>query len=140
MYAVIDTNVFVSALITKNPESPTRLVYYFIDSGKIVPLYNDEIIAEYKEVLSRPKFKLSKEIIASLLSLVVEKGISSDRFAYSEAMQDETDRVFYEVSLSVEDSFLVTGNLKHFPVTPHVITPHQVVELLQKQHNSSFVG
>lgn len=133
MYAVIDTNVFVSALITKNPESPTRLVYDFIDSGEIIPLYNDEIIAEYKEVLSRPKFKLSEEIISTLLSLVVENGISSDRFAYSETMADEKDRVFYEVSLSVDGSFLVTGNLKHFPNTPQVITPYEVVELLRKQ-------
>lgn len=131
MYAVIDTNVFVSALITKTPNSPTRIVYDFIDKGEIVPLYNDEIIAEYKEVLSRPKFKLSQDIIGALLSLVVENGISSDRFAYSETMIDEKDRVFYEVSLSVEDSFLVTGNLKHFPTTPQVITPLQVVELLK---------
>lgn len=107
MFAVIDTNVFVSALITKNPESPTRLVYDYIDSGDLIPLYNDEIIAEYREVLSRPKFKLRKEIIDTLLSLVVENGISSDRFAYEESMIDEKDRVFYEVSLSVEDSFLV---------------------------------
>lgn len=132
MYAVIDTNVFVSALITKNPDSPTRLVYDYIDSGEIIPLYNDEIIAEYKEVLSRPKFKLSHDIIMALLSLVVDNGISSERFAYSESMIDEKDRVFYEVSLSVEDSFLVTGNLKHFPATPHVVTPHQLVEIIKK--------
>ena len=132
MYAVIDTNVFVSALITKNPASPTRRVYDFIDNGEIVPLYNDEIIAEYKEVLSRPKFKLNQDLTAALLSLIVENGISSDRFAYSGTMIDEKDRVFYEISLSVEDSFLVTGNLKHFPVTPQVITPHQLVELLEK--------
>lgn len=74
MFAVIDTNVFVSALITKNPASPTRLVYDYIDSGDIIPLYNDEIIAEYKEVLSRPKFRLSQETINTLLSLVVENG------------------------------------------------------------------
>lgn len=133
MFAVIDTNVFVSALITKNPASPTRLVYDYIDSGDIIPLYNDEIIAEYKDVLSRPKFKLSQETINMLLSLVVENGISSDRYAYSEQMIDEKDRVFYEVSLSIEDSFLVTGNLKHFPATPLVVTPHQVIEILTKE-------
>ncbi len=132
MFAVIDTNVFVAALITKNPDSPTRLVYDYIDSGDIIPLYNDEIIAEYKEVLSRPKFKLSQEIVDMLLLLVVENGISSERFAYSESMIDEKDRVFYEVSLSVEDSFLVTGNLKHFPSTPRVVTPLQIIELLSK--------
>ncbi len=132
MFAVIDTNVFVSALITKNPKSPTRLVYDYIDSGDIVPLYNDEIIAEYREVLSRPKFRLSKDTIDTLLSLVVENGISSDRYRYTESMIDEKDRVFYEVSLSVEDSFLVTGNLRHFPSTPLVVTPSQIVEMLKQ--------
>jgi len=132
MFAVIDTNVLVSALITSNLEAPTRLVYDRIDCGDIIPLYNDEIIAEYKEVLSRPKFKLSVDTINALIALVVDRGISSDRFAYSEEMIDEKDRVFYEVSLSVEDSFLVTGNLKHFPSTPQVVTPHQVIEILEK--------
>ena len=48
-------------------------------------------------------------------------------------MPDEKDRPFYEVSLSVEDSFLVTGNLKHFPVTPKVVTPAQIMEIIEKQ-------
>ena len=41
------------------------------------------------------------------------------------------DRPFYEVSLSVENSFLVTGNLKHFPVTPKVVTPSQIIEIIE---------
>ena len=49
---------------------------------------------------------------------------------YDVDMPDEDDRVFYEVSLSEEDSFLVTGNLKHFPKTPKVITATQMMEIL----------
>lgn len=45
-------------------------------------------------------------------------------------MPDEKDRPFYEVTLSKEDSFLVTGNLKHFPRTPQVITAAQMMEIL----------
>ena len=48
--------------------------------------------------------------------------IDSSRFPYDGEMPDEDDRVFYEVCLSEEDSFLVTGNLKHFPKEPQVIT------------------
>ena len=48
---------------------------------------------------------------------------------YDGDMPDEDDRVFYEVSLSEEDSFLVTGNLKHFPKTPKVITAAQMMEI-----------
>ena len=50
---------------------------------------------------------------------------------FTESMPDEDDRVFYEVSLSDEDSFLVTGNLKHYPMSPHVITPAQFVDIME---------
>ena len=43
------------------------------------------------------------------------------------------DRPFYEVSLSVEDSFLVTGNIKHFPVTPKVVTPSQIIAIIEER-------
>ena len=56
--------------------------------------------------------------------------IDTSRFPYDGNMPDEDDRVFYEVSLSEEDSFLVTGNLKHFPKTPKVITAAQMMEIL----------
>ena len=49
-------------------------------------------------------------------------------------MPDEKDRPFYEVSLSMEDSFLVTDNLKHFPVTPKVITPAQMIAILEENN------
>jgi hypothetical protein len=40
--------------------------------------------------------------------------------------------VFYEVSLSVEDSFLVTGNIKHYPQTPKVISPADFLSVIMK--------
>ena len=61
VYAVIDTNVLVSALITRNPQAATSKVLESIFSGLIIPMYNDEIIAEYTEVLRRAKFKLPQE-------------------------------------------------------------------------------
>ena len=48
-------------------------------------------------------------------------------------MPDEDDRVFYEVCLSKEDSFLVTGNLKHFPKEPQVITASEMMEILDNE-------
>ena len=58
-----------------------------------------------------------------------ENGIEVSRVSFDEQMPDEDDRVFYEVSLSEEDSFLVTGNLKHYPTSPRVITPAQFIEI-----------
>lgn len=131
MYAVIDTNVLVAAMLTRNPNSPTVQIYDCIEGGVIVPMYNDEIMAEYKDVLSREKFHFSMEVIEDTLALIVEKGISATRFLYEEPMIDEKDRVFYEVTLSNDESFLVTGNKKHFPIAPRVVTPSEMIAIIQ---------
>ena len=133
VYAVIDTNIIVSSFITKNPSSSTRRVINSMLSGKIKPLYNDEILDEYFDVLNRSKFHLSENRINELLNFFKENGIDTSRFPYDGDMPDEDDRVFYEVSLSEEDSFLVTGNLKHFPKTPKVITAAQMMEILDNE-------
>ncbi len=133
-YAVIDTNVLVSASITKNPLSPTVKVVANMLGGRIKPVYNRDIIAEYAEVLHRPKFHLNENDIKLLIDSIQKYGIHSDRIPFDGDMPDEKDRPFYEVSLSVEDSFLVTGNLKHFPVTPKVITPAQMVAIIEENN------
>ena len=129
IYAVIDTNVLVSALITKNPEAATAKVVRLLLEQEFVPLYDADIIAEYEDVLHRSKFSILKETAEALISFIIENGIESSRVNFAESMPDEDDRVFYEVSLSQEDSFLVTGNLKHYPSSPRVITPAQFLEV-----------
>ena len=129
IYAVIDTNVLVSALITKNPEAATAKVVRLLLEQEFVPLYDADIIAEYEDVLHRSKFPILKGTAEALISFIIENGIESSRVNFAESMPDEDDRVFYEVSLSQEDSFLVTGNLKHYPSSPRVITPAQFLEV-----------
>ncbi len=138
MYAVVDTNVFVSAFITRHPDSATKRIVDCIISGEIIPVYSDEILCEYKDVLSRPKFRLEQEDIDSLLLLLIERGVSSTRFCYTGEMIDPKDRVFYEISLSVEGSFLVTGNLKHFPITPLVVSPAKMLDILEKSRKNAM--
>ena len=133
IYAVIDTNVIVSARITKNSSSATVKVLNNMFNGIIKPIFNDEIIAEYADVLHRPKFRMRDEEINLIINYIKKYGIHSDRVPYEGNMPDEKDRPFYEVSLSVEDSFLVTGNLKHFPVTPKVVTPSQIIEIIERR-------
>ena len=133
VYAVIDTNIFVSALITHNSNASTARVLENLLLHRIIPLYNDDIIKEYDEVLHRAKFKLSEEQISTIIEHVKENGIDSSRVPYDGEMPDEDDRVFYEVCLSKEDSFLVTGNLKHFPKEPQVITAAEMMEILDNE-------
>ena len=129
--AVVDTNVIVSAALTHNPDSPTVKVLNGLFLKEYAILYNEEILYEYETVLSRSKFNISAEEIKNLLAFIRDYGIPSERFPYGEAMPDEKDRVFYEITLSREDSFLVTGNLKHFPREPRVVTPAEMLEILE---------
>ncbi len=130
IYAVIDTNVLVSALITHHPEAATAKVVRLLLEHDFVPLYDADIIAEYEDVLHRSKFHILKQTADALISFIIEHGIETSRIDFPELMPDEDDRVFYEVTLSKEDSFLVTGNLKHYPPSSCVITPAEFINII----------
>ena len=94
-YAVLDTNVLVSALLGASRMSIPTKVLKAVTDNKIVPLYNNEIIDEYKEVLSRNKFPFSKELIYSVIKVFTTDGIFLDRTKSSdEIFPDEKGIVF----------------------------------------------
>ena len=134
IYAVIDTNVFVAALLSRHSNSATVLVVDTLMNHDICPLYNQEIINEYHDVLHREKFHFPSESIDAIISTVQKYGISSERIASSEYFPDPKDVVFYEVALSKDDAYLVTGNTKHFPKKPIVVTPAEMMKILEAEH------
>lgn len=135
IYAVIDTNVIVSALYSTKTDAATVLILDFLTIGKIIPLVNQEILAEYADVLSRKKFNFSSDKIEKWMNFFNEYGIQTIRSESQETFTDEKDMVFYEVALSVEGSFLVTGNIKHFPKTPIVVTPSEMIQILLSKND-----
>ncbi|MCQ2310657.1 MAG: putative toxin-antitoxin system toxin component, PIN family [Paludibacteraceae bacterium] len=132
IYAVIDTNVLVSALLSKSQESTISRLLSYLWNNELIPLYNAEIIAEYKDVLSRDYFHFNNKLRDALIDGIKRHGIESSRVPFNEPMLDEDDRVFYEVTLSKDDAYLVTGNQKHFPKTPIVVTPAEMLEILKQ--------
>ena len=75
-YVVIDTNVLVSAML-KWDSVPGNVLAFALD-GPIVPVFNEAILSEYREVLRRPKFCLTEQIIDAVVGSITEKGISID--------------------------------------------------------------
>lgn len=132
IYAVIDTNVIVSALLSRYQDSATVKVLDYIYDRTLVPVYNEEILEEYAAVLRRPKFNFSERTIKATLEAIKIGGVRADRISCDEQMPDPKDIVFYEVTLSVEDSYLVTGNVKHFPKKPSVVTPAEMLQIIQE--------
>jgi putative PIN family toxin of toxin-antitoxin system len=136
IFAVIDTNIIVSALISKHSDSATVLILESIFIDAITPIYNGEILDEYNTVLRRGKFNFSENRIKTTLETIVAKGIHSERLNSGEILPDPKDLVFYEVALSKEDSFLVTGNIKHFPKKPFIVTPSEMLTIISEIESS----
>ena len=131
--AVIDTNVIVSAYVTKNLEAATSKVWEAVMQCKLTPIYNDQILNEYSEVLHRKKFGIPEHLIKYVLDKIITNGIHGERVLSDEFLPDPKDVVFYEVALSKDDAYLVTGNTKHFPKKPIVVTPAEMLEILQSE-------
>ena len=129
-YAVFDTNVLVSAMITYNSDSATVRVMEQVVKGRVIPLFNDEILLEYQEVLHRSKFNLREEDVLNMLDLFVDNGCWAGREATDIPFPDADDIVFFEVAMSKEDAYLITGNIRHFPKTPKVVTPAEMLEIM----------
>lgn len=135
VFAVIDTNVIVSALLARNPETATVKVLEAFFQGHIVPLVNDEIMNEYADVLCRPKFRFPEELVGPVIQAIDANAIRPGRVQSQEAFPDPKDAVFYEVALSKDDSYLITGNTKHFPHTPIVVTPAEMLAILNEWYS-----
>lgn len=132
-YAVIDTNVIVSATIKYN-SVPGRIMELAFN-GTIIPLLNFQIIAEYKEVLNRPKFHLTDKIITSIINEIEKNGIYVDSNKINIIFNDPKDVIFYEVVMGERksnDAYLITGNIKHFPIEPYIVTPRQMLDIIEK--------
>ena len=126
----IDTNVIVSALLTKNQQSPTVALLDLIVDRTIIPVYNDEILDEYREVLSRTKFHFNAERIDKALE-AIRAGVCVGRTSIEWDFPDEDDAVFYEVAMSVDDAYLVTGNIRLFPRVSKVVTPAEMLKIIK---------
>lgn len=133
-YAVIDTNVIVSAFL-KSGSIPDKILRHAL-TGSIIPLLNDEIIEEYRDVLLRNQFGFDRKTIEIFINELSKRGIFLDREKTDEEFFDLDDIVFYEIVLSARNTifaYLITGNKRHFPFKPFVVTPREMLNIIE--HN-----
>ena len=131
-YAVFDTNVLISSLLTKKPDTATAKVIDAIAEQRIIPLYSEEIFEEYGEVLRRAKFPFTEERIDHILEMIKQFGIMVEPTPTGEILLDADDLVFYEVVMEKrnDDAYLITGNIRHFPERSFIVTPAEMMALL----------
>jgi uncharacterized protein len=130
MRAVIDTNIIVSALL--KPAGPPGQVLNAILAHQVKVLYDDRILGEYIEVLSRPKFRLSPWEIEFIVTFVEQEGDYFSGQRLDVVLPDESDLPFLEVATAGLADALITGNTKDFRPKKgrhnvNVITPAEFV-------------
>ena len=133
-YAVIDTNVLVSGML-KKPSIPNEIIKQSL-VGSIVPLINEAILSEYREVTARPKFHFPQAAVEKLMTDIVKRGIWQNAEQVEEELPDPKDRIFYETAISAQreySAYLITGNQKHFPDKEFIITPRELLDILKSQ-------
>ena len=121
----------------KEHSIPWEVVDY-VKKDVIIPLLNPDILREYYEVISRNEFGFPLGIVEDMMSLFTSKGLYLNRMDSFEEFVDESDAVFYEITLtarSTMDAYLVTGNIKHFPTKKFVVTPREILDII-KQRNT----
>lgn len=133
-YVVIDTNVIVSALLKEN-SNPNKIVK-LVFSSVIVPIFSESILREYREVLKRPKFDFPEELVDKFIARLEKYGrkVEPEPLEISQfELPDPGDWKFYELLLRyrrAEMTYLVTGNIRHFPHERFIVTPRLMCEIV----------
>jgi putative PIN family toxin of toxin-antitoxin system len=128
---VIDTNVVVSANLSDN--GIPALILDFAANGKILMLVSQPVLAEYEEVLRRPRLKLDPVKVKNSLGVIRDTCKRVKARKTVKKSPDESDNNFYDCAEAGQADFLITGNNRHFPLShkgTQIVTPREFIELI----------
>ena len=127
MKIVIDTNVFISAALSPKG-TPAKIIKELAEEERLQLFYTAEIFDEYERVLSYKRLNIAEEMKTRTLRIIKELGIVITPIASVIPMPDETDRIFYDTA-KASGSILITGNLRHYPQEPFILSPSDFLKL-----------
>lgn len=131
MKIVLDTNILVSGLL--QPFGPSGQIVRLVAAGELVLCHDSRILAEYREVLLRKKFRFDPERVEILMEEIRAGGLPVAARPLAIRLPDPDDEPFLEIALASGAQCLVTGNIKHYPADARhgveVISPRSFIEL-----------
>ena len=129
---VIDTNVVVSANLVD--EGPSAAILSLALNKKILIFVSTAVLAEYEEVLHRPRLKFDPDRIEAFLADVRSTAtLVLPTRTIKEIKKDDPDNRFLECADAAGADYIVTGNTKHFPdqfENVRIVTPQQFLEIV----------
>ncbi len=109
---VIDTNVFVSGLIS--PEGPPALILRAVRGKRAVHLVSDFIVEEYLRVLDYPRIrkfrKITDAFVADIAAYLVYQTERVELRSRIKTSADPDDDVFLNTAVDGRATLLVTGD------------------------------
>lgn len=140
--AIIDTNVLVSGLITKEPNAPTRVIVAGMATGAFRFVLSEALLAEYVEVLMRAAIRklhgLSDAEIKGMLTEMTAHAAVVDA-APAEPAPDPKDNHLWALLKTQSNGVLVTGDKRLIDEPPpfgSVCTPREFVDSLEPKRKS----
>jgi putative PIN family toxin of toxin-antitoxin system len=131
---VIDTNVVVSGLLT--PGGNAARILDAVTEGRIKLAYDARILAEYRDVLRRPKLRIKPIRIEAFLDGLRSQVLVSPKHIEVRA-PDPDDLIFIEAARATAAQTVVTGNQKDFPPgirhDVRILTPAEAVRILASE-------
>jgi len=131
---VLDTNVLVSALLTRG--GPCATILDMVLAGALTLCMDERIFAEYERVCKAPRLQLDPASVHTVLGFLREMAERVTPALLGSSLPDPDDRPFLETARTAK-AILITGNLKHFPVKlchpTRVIAPSGFLALLRMQ-------
>lgn len=143
-FAVLDTNILVSALIKIKSPPGIVLLETLSDEGRIIPVVSERVLTEYQVVLGRDKFAFPIKVQQELLNYFNKYSfITNESFLDPDSLQklvkDKKDVPFFEAGMTtmlLKQGFFITGNIKHFPTMNNlIVSPRVMVEKLRSKNN-----
>ena len=129
---VIDTNVLVSALLSR--QGPNARVLDLVLAGKLQPCVTEEVLSEYRGVLSRPKFHgIGQASISALIELLETVSVKVRPTVTLKISSDEPDNRIYECAAAAGARYIVTGNRRHFEQpcgSVEIVSARELLDLL----------
>lgn len=117
---VLDTNIILSAVLSDSGY-PAKIFDLFLEK-EVTLYYCKAMIDEYKDVLSRERFGISRDRVGRIINIIRKLGVNIEPEASCFPMEDESDRIFYDTAQEVY-AWLLTGNIKHYPDKDFILVP-----------------
>jgi putative PIN family toxin of toxin-antitoxin system len=134
--AVLDTNVLLAALRSKNGAS-FEIVSRFLNNEFVLVMGNT-VLTECDEVLKReaPSLGISLAVVDRFLdALCAGAEYFSTSSFWKPALPDRDDEAFAQLASEANVGYLVTHNIRHFPTMSlpavQILTPKAFLSILQ---------